>query len=198
MFCSLLNLLNIAKFSLIFKYLDGTIINVYVISKSWRDANSLLFEKMAKVNDLIASWMSEMEGYELSRSEFVKEANTWYLRVYVDKLENGEYLSMSTDDCEKVSRFLSEKLDKNDPIEQNYYLEVSSPGLDRLLVSEKDFKRFAGEVVDVKLYKALDGKKELSGVLLGVDNEILKLKIDNDELQLAMSSIAKINLAVIF
>lgn len=153
---------------------------------------------MAKVNELISSWMKELDGYELSRSEFVKEANTWYLRVYVDKITNGEYETVGTDDCEKVSRFLSEKLDKEDPIEQNYYLEVSSPGMDRLLVSEKDFVRFAGQIVDVKLYKALEGKKELSGILIGVKDDILSLNIDNKELNLAMNSVAKINLAVVF
>ncbi|MDO5441583.1 MAG: ribosome maturation factor RimP [Bacillota bacterium] len=153
---------------------------------------------MAKVNDLIALWMSELDSYELSRSEFVKEADTWYLRVFVDKLENGEYVSMGTEDCEKVSRFLSEKLDKNDPIEQNYYLEVSSPGLDRLLVSEKDFKRFAGQMVDVKLYKAIEKKKEISGILVGVENDILTLTVDSENLSLPMSSVAKINLTVVF
>lgn len=153
---------------------------------------------MAKVNDLIASYLEGFEGYELSRSEFLKEADTWYLRVFVDKLENGEYKSMGTEDCEKVSRFLSEKLDKDDPIEQNYYLEVSSPGLDRLLVSEKDFKRFAGEMVDVKLYKAIDKKKEISGILVGVENDNLTITVDSENLTLPMSSVAKINLTVIF
>ena len=153
---------------------------------------------MAKVNDLIALWMSELDSYELSRSEFVKEADTWYLRVFVDKLENGEYVSMGTEDCEKVSRFLSEELDKNDPIEQNYYLEVSSPGLDRLLVSEKDFTRFAGQMVDVKLYKAIEKKKEISGILVGVENDVLTLTVDSENLSLPMSSVAKINLTVVF
>ena len=153
---------------------------------------------MAKVNDLIASWMQELDDYELSRSEFVKEAGTWYLRVYVDKLVDGEYATVGTDDCEKVSRFLSEKLDANDPIDQNYYLEVSSPGMDRLLVNDKDFVRFQGQLVDVKLYKALDGKKELNGILVGKKDDILTLNIDDNELNLAMNSVAKINLAVVF
>ncbi len=153
---------------------------------------------MAKVNDLIASWMQELDGYELSRSEFLKEAGTWYLRVYVEKLENGEYQTVGIDDCENVSRFLSEKLDENDPIEQNYYLEVSSPGMDRLLVSQKDFERFAGQLVDVKLYKALDGRKEFNGILIGVKDDVLTLNIDNKEFSFAMSSVAKINLAVVF
>jgi len=153
---------------------------------------------MAKINDLVASYMDEMEGYELSRSEYIKEGSNWYLRVYVDKLENGEYLSMSTDDCEKISRFLSEKLDKDDPIKTNYYLEVSSPGLDRLLVSEKDYKRFAGCEVDVKLYKAVDNLKDFSAKLINSEDDNIVFELDNKKISLPKSSIAKINLAVIF
>ncbi|MBR1993470.1 MAG: ribosome maturation factor RimP, partial [Firmicutes bacterium] len=66
------------------------------------------------------------EGYELYNIEFVKEGKDWFLRVYVDMASGEGYIG--TEDCEKVSRFLSEKLDEEDPIEQNYYLEVSSPG----------------------------------------------------------------------
>ena len=85
-----------------------------------------------KVTDLIAEWMEEygpQAGYELSRCEFVKEGGRWYLNVYVDKLEEDGYGYMSSDDCEVVSRYLSEKLDKEDPISQDYYLIVSSRGL---------------------------------------------------------------------
>ncbi len=188
-----------------FKSLNAIIIEVYVISKSWRDANSFVLDntKMAKkqISEYIEEWMLELngpDGYELSRSEFVKEANTWYLRVYVDKLTGGEYASMSSDDCETVSRFLSAKLDEEDPIEQNYYLEVSSPGLDRLLVSDRDFERFKGHQIDIKLYKALDGKKELSGTLLGLKDGIITVKTEDKEVSLPKESAGKINLSVIF
>jgi len=153
---------------------------------------------MAKINDLVSAWMEEIPGYELSRSEYIKEGSNWYLRVYVDKLENGEYVSMSTDDCEKISRILSDKLDKDDPIKQNYYLEVSSPGLDRPLMSEKDYVRFNGCEVEVKLYKAYEVLKEFSAKLSGYDSENIIFIIDNNEVSLPKSSIAKINLAVIF
>lgn len=153
---------------------------------------------MGKINDLAAAWLREIEGYELSRSEFVKEGDSWYLRLYVDKLESGEYTDMSTDDCEKVSRYISQKLDAEDPIKQNYYLEVSSPGLDRLLVSEKDFIRFAGQTVDVKLYKADNGVKELSAKLVEVKDGVLRLEAEGTELSFDMDNVAKINLAVIF
>ena len=82
-----------------------------------------------KIGEYISEWMNEFgpqNGYELSRSEFVKEGSDWYLRVYVDKLKDGKYASMSTDDCETVSRYLSDKLDEADPIEQSYNLQISS------------------------------------------------------------------------
>ena len=76
-----------------------------------------------KIGEYVSDWMEEFgrdNPYELSRCEFVKEGTDWYLRVYVDKLEGGGYGTMSTDDCELVSRYLSDRLDKEDPIKQNY------------------------------------------------------------------------------
>ncbi len=155
-----------------------------------------------KVADCIAEWMADYgteNGYELSRTEFVKEGDSWYLRVYVDKLEGGGYTVMSTDDCEKISRFLSDKLDEYDPIEQNYYLEVSSPGLDRPLISEKDFVRFDGQEVEVKLYKAENGSKLHVGTLCGYDNGTVKIKDAKGNVkEFAPEQIAKVNLAVVF
>ena len=93
------------------------------------------------VEEITAEFLAE-NGLELYNSEFVKEGKDWFLRLYIDRLtgedtaeaeeENEQYVS--TDDCEKVSRYLSDELDRLDPIEQNYYLEVSSPGLDRELI----------------------------------------------------------------
>ncbi len=155
-----------------------------------------------KITELIAEWMDEYgpaAGYELARCEFVKEGGAWYLRVYVDRLENGGYGVMSTDDCETVSRYLSDRLDEADPIEQNYMLEVSSPGLDRPLISEKDFERFRGSLVDVRLYEALDGSKDLTGELLGLENGVLKLrKQAGKEIDLPKEKAAKIHLSVVF
>ena len=155
-----------------------------------------------KITEYISEWMAAYgpeNGYELSRCEFVKEAGTWYLRVYVDKLENGGYGWMSSDDCEIVSRYLSEKLDAEDPISQNYYLEVSSPGLDRPLLSEKDFERFKGSRVEVRLYEPMDGRKQLEGELLGLADGIVSIKDDNGkEISLPREKAGKINLAVVF
>lgn len=153
-----------------------------------------------KVGDYIAEWMNEFKPdvYELHRTEFVKEVDTWYLRVYVDKLSDGKYEYMGSDDCEIISRYLSEKLDAEDPISQNYYLEVSSPGMDRPLISDKDFERFKGNLVDVKLYKALEKKKNFTGTLIEKSGDTIKLKLDEEEISLQSEEIAKINLAVVF
>lgn len=155
-----------------------------------------------KIGEYISQWMDEFgpaNGYELSRCEFVKEGADWYLRVYVDKLENGGYGIMSTDDCEFVSRYLSEQLDKEDPIAQNYYLEVSSPGMDRPLISEKDFTRFMGEYIEVKLYKAENGSKQIYGKLAGYENGNVTVQTDDGKtIVVEEGKAAKINLAVIF
>ena len=155
-----------------------------------------------KIEELIQSWMEDYENapdYELSRTEFVKEGQDWYLRVFVDKVEGDGYGIMGTDDCEAISRYLSDRLDEADPIKQNYYLEVSSPGLDRPLVKEKDFERFQGSPVEVKLYKALDGKKTYSGILSGYADGIVTIALeDGREISLPRTDAAKINLAVIF
>ena len=155
-----------------------------------------------KIGDYISEWMAEFgpeNGYELSRCEFVKEAGTWYLRVYVDRLTEDGYGWMTSDDCEIVSRYLSDRLDEADPISQNYYLEVSSPGLDRPLISDNDFARFAGSRVEIKLYEAMNGKKHLEGELIGLKDGIVTIKDDNNnELSLPREKAAKINLAVVF
>ena len=155
-----------------------------------------------KVEELIAFWMESYENaadYELSRTEFVKEGQDWYLRVYVDKVEGEGYGTMGTDDCEAISRYLSAKLDEADPIRQNYYLEVSSPGMDRPLISDKDFARFMGSEVEIKLYKPLDGSKFYTGTLTGYENGAVTIQdAKGKEITLQKSDAAKINLAVIF
>ena len=155
-----------------------------------------------KITELIAEWMEPFgreNGYELSRTEFVKEAGTWYLRVYADRLvENGDYGWMTSDDCEKISRYLSDKLDEADPIQQNYVLEVSSPGLDRTLISEKDFRRFMGSLIEIRLYEAIGGSKFLTGELTGYDGKTVSIKADGKEITLPVEKTAKISLAVVF
>ena len=156
------------------------------------------------VEEITADFLGQ-NGLELYNSEFVKEGKDWFLRVYIDKLPKEgadgnveEYVS--TDDCESVSRFLSAELDRLDPIEQNYYLEVSSPGLDRALLKEKDFIRFCGHMVDISLYKAVDGKKAYQGTLKGLtdDNKIVITDEKGEEIEFPREQVAKTRLAVIF
>ena len=116
-----------------------------------------------------------------------------------DSTDSATSIYVSTDDCEKVSRFLSEELDRLDPIPQNYYLEVSSPGMDRVLLRDKDFARFAGEIVDVNLYKAMDGRKTYQGTLVGIENEKIVITDEkNNRIEFPRELVSKTRLAVIF
>ena len=118
---------------------------------------------MAKVTDLtaqLAQPLVEQAGCTLWDVEYVKEAGSWFLRIYIDK-EGG----VSIEDCEAVSRPLSDKLDEVDPIEGSYTLEVSSAGADRALKKPEQFRQFIGTEVEVKLYRPRDGRKEHVGVL---------------------------------
>ena len=118
---------------------------------------------MAKVTDLtaqLAQPLAEQAGCSLWDVEYVKEAGSWFLRIYIDK-EGG----VSIEDCEAVSRPLSDKLDELDPIEGSYTLEVSSAGADRALKKPEQFRQFIGTEVEVKLYRPRDGRKEHVGIL---------------------------------
>ena len=122
---------------------------------------------MSKITDLTAQLarpVVEANGCSLWDVEYVKEAGSWYLRVYIDK-ETG----VSIDDCEAVARPLSDALDEADPIEGSYTLEVSSAGADRALKKPEHFRQFLGEQVDVKLYRAREGRKEFAGHLKAYD-----------------------------
>lgn len=118
---------------------------------------------MAKVTDLTAALalpFVEAQGCSLWDVEYVKEAGEWYLRVYIDKAGG-----IAIQDCEGVSRPLSDALDEQDPIEGSYTLEVSSAGADRALKKPEHFAQFLGTQIDVKLYRAREGSKELTGIL---------------------------------
>jgi len=155
-----------------------------------------------KVTEYIDEWMQDFgkaNGYELASVEFLKESDAWYLRVFVEKLAKEGYAAMSTDDCEHVSRYLSAKLDEIDPIQQNYYLEVSSPGLERVLVTDKDFERFRGEAINVKLFHPLNGQKSFQGKLISFEKGILIIADENNtEVSVPREQISKVNLSITF
>ena len=132
--------------------------------------------------------------FELVDVEYVKEGTSWYLRAYIDK-EGG----IAVDDCEVISRILSDWLDKEDFIDDSYILEVSSPGLGRPLRKEKDFIRSQGESVEVKLFRAVDRQKEFTGILKEWDKETVTLEFeDGAVLVLERANIALIRLAFDF
>jgi len=156
-----------------------------------------------KITDIITGELSgflEQEGYELYHLEMVKVVKDWYLRVYIDKQQAPDETGyISTDDCEKVSRFLSERLDILDPIEQNYYLEVSSPGMDRQLYTDDHYNRYIGTLVEVKLYKPYQGTKNLEAVLKEVSEGQLTLEDkDGNEIVLPREQVAQTRLAINF
>ena len=151
---------------------------------------------MAKVTDLVAQLaqpLAEAAGCSLWDVEYVKEAGTWYLRIYIDK-EGG----VSNNDCEAVSRPLSDALDEADPIEGSYTLEVSSAGADRVLKKPEHFAQFTGSEVDVKLYRAREGRKELTGVLKGYDNGNVTVELPGGDVTLEKKDVAQVRLHVSF
>jgi ribosome maturation factor RimP len=132
--------------------------------------------------------------YELYDIEYVKEGGNWFLRAYIDK-ENG----ISVDDCELVSRALSDLLDKNDFIPDAYILEVSSPGLGRQLKKDKHFEKSIGEEIEVKLYKQINKSKELVGILDAFDHETISLELeDNSIMIIQRADIAMVRLTLDF
>ncbi len=135
----------------------------------------------------------EANQFELVDVEYVKEGSNWYLRYYIDK-EGG----INIQDCELVSRALSEKLDTNDFIDDAYILEVSSPGLGRPLKKEKDFLRSVGKEVEIRTYKSINHEKEFIGVLKSYDQETITIENDNGEQTFDKKDVALIRLAFDF
>lgn len=138
--------------------------------------------------------ITEANDLELVDVEYVKEGGEFFLRVYIDK-EGG----VSLNECELVTRALNPILDEKDPIKDNYYLEVSSPGLDRPLKKDKDFVKYQGRDVEIKLYKSIDGSKLHEGELVGLtEDKNIKVIIDNKEVEFNKKDVALIRLAIKF
>lgn len=132
--------------------------------------------------------------FELVDVEYVKEGTNWYLRAYIDK-EGG----ITVDDCELISRALSDLLDKEDFISEAYILEVSSPGLGRQLKKDKDLERSLGEEVEIKLYKAIDKQKEFCGFLKMYNKDTITIESEEGTItELERANIAMVRLAFDF
>ena len=146
-----------------------------------------------KTEELITPFVED-KGFELVDVEYVKEGGKWYLRAYIDK-PGG----ITVDDCEVISRSLSDKLDEEDFIEGAYILEVSSPGLGRPLKKEKDFVRNMGQEVELRTYRAIEKQKEFRGILDAYDKSSITLEVEEGEkLVFDRSNVALVRLAFDF
>ena len=129
------------------------------------------------------------QGFDLYHLEYVREGGQNILRVYIDK-DTGVALN----DCVSISRLVSEMLDMEDPITEEYTLEVSSPGVFRTLFTKEHFDRYMNTEVAVKLSALVEGKKKYEGVLKGFDGESLTLEVDNNSVTLPMSKVSMVTL----
>lgn len=132
----------------------------------------------------------EAEGVELWDVRFLKEGASWYLRVFIDKPEG-----ISIDDCTNVSHAIDPIIDEADPIDVSYYLEVCSPGIERELTRSRHYEESLGKQVRLKLYRAYDGKKEITGTLEGVTEENITLVTDGIAVTVERKNISKANLS---
>lgn len=135
----------------------------------------------------------DAHGFELVDVEYVKEAGNWYLRAYIDK-PGG----IAVDDCEVISRALSDKLDEEDFIDESYILEVSSPGLGRPLKKDKDFARSIGKEIEVRTFRAIDRQKEFTGILKEFDKDSFTIVIEENEMTFQRAETALVRLAFDF
>ncbi len=137
--------------------------------------------------------LQESMEFEIVDVEFVREAGMWYLRAYCD-MEGG----IGVDDCADISRKVSDWLDQEDFISENYVLEISSPGLGRQLKKDRDLVRENGKEVEIKLFKAIEKQKEFTGILKGFDDQTIVIENEGTETVLERSNIAMIRLALDF
>mgnify|MGYP005769992867 FL=1 len=137
--------------------------------------------------------IAEENGVEIYDVEYVKEGGEWYLRAYIDKADG-----VNIQDCENVSRKLSDRLDEEDFIEEAYILEVSSPGLGRPLKKDRHLEKSLGKEVELRLYRPQEKQKEFEGILKAYDKDSVTLEIQEEEKKIARPDIALIRLALDF
>ena len=139
-----------------------------------------------KVENLIENKIQEL-GYSLYDVEYVKEGKDYYLRIYIEN-EKG----ISLDDCELVSNNITELLDKEDYIKEQYFLEVSSTGIERVLKKDKHLQSNLGVKVQVKLFKPLNKQKQFEGILKSFDEANIVIETDSQELSIERQNIGQI------
>jgi len=144
---------------------------------------------MAKIEDsveeLLKPIIEDELGYDLYDVIYIKEGRDYYLRIVIDKKDGIDIL-----DCEKVNNAINDILDEKDIIKDQYFLEVSSPGLERLLRKEKHFQSQIGNEISVKLFKPINKQKELIGTLVEYNKEWLTIKVDDTTIKINSKDIA--------
>ena len=149
-----------------------------------------IINEVTAICDSIATSLN----YELVDVEYIKELGSFYLRVYIDK-QGG----ITLDDCQNMSETISNKLDEKDPITSAYFLEVSSPGLDRPLKTDKDFNRNIGKDIDLNLYSAFNNKKKYEGRLIEYNQEFITINDeDENEIKIPREAVSVVKLALKF
>ncbi len=141
----------------------------------------------------LLSPIAEANQVEIYDVEYVKEGSEWYLRAYIDKPEG-----VNINDCENVSRALSEVLDKEDFIPESYILEVSSPGLGRTLKKDRHFEKSLNQEVEIKLFQPIEKCKEFSGILTAYDKDSITIESGGKQQRFERSKIALVRLAIDF
>lgn len=138
-----------------------------------------------KVENLLEKEVNNL-GYDLYDVEYVKEGKDYFLRIYIDS-EKG----ISLEDCEKVSNSVTEILDKADYIKEQYFLEVSSPGIERILRKDKHFEQNINQEIEIKLFRPINGTKELIGILKEYTKDNITIQ-GNEEISIDRKQIAQI------
>ncbi len=138
-----------------------------------------------KVENLVSKPINDL-GYELYDVEYVKEGKDYFLRIYIDSKKG-----IDLNDCEKVSNVITELLDKEDYIKEQYFLEVSSPGVERVLRKEKHLQDNIGAEIELKLFKQINGQKQYKGLLKDFDNDYITI-LNNQEIKIDRKNISQI------
>ena len=138
-----------------------------------------------KVENLVLPVIENL-GYQLYDVEYAKEGKDYFLRIFIDK-PNG----IDLNDCEKVNNAINELLDMADYIKDQYFLEVSSPGIERTLRKDKHLQENVGKLIEIKLFKPIEKQKTLQGILKGFDKDFVKIET-NEELNIDRKNISLI------
>ena len=139
-----------------------------------------------RVENLLEKTINDL-GYTLYDVEYAKEAKNYFLRIFIDKVDG-----IDLNDCEKVNNAITELLDEADYIKDMYFLEVSSPGIERVLRKDKHKKQYIGEEIEFSLYKPINGNKQIQGALEKFNSENIALKYNNEIIEIPRKGISLI------